>query len=127
MIRSFLGVLLLLSASGAVFAQQAEPQATPITPPPMRFEWVREGPAETCRDKCREWISATGNIVESTPKDFEAFLKGKDARKATIVLESNGGMVQAALTLGRIFRRLEVTTTVGKTQTGGASRILACV
>jgi hypothetical protein len=81
----------------------------------MQFEWVREGPADTCRDHCREWISASGGITASTPREFEAFAKQRNVQGATIVLESTGGVVLPALALGRIFRRLDVTTTVGKT------------
>ena len=81
----------------------------------MRFEWVREGPAEACRDRCREWISATGRIAVETPRDFEAFARTRDLRGATIVLDSNGGVALAGIALGRAFRRLGLTTTVGKT------------
>jgi hypothetical protein len=80
----------------------------------MRFEWVREGPADKCTNQCREWISASGAIAESTVHDFEAFARTRDVRGATIFLDSPGGNVVQGLALGREFRRLEVTTGVGK-------------
>jgi hypothetical protein len=39
----------------------------------MRFEWRREGPAESCGANCRIWISAVGYITADTPREFEAF------------------------------------------------------
>jgi hypothetical protein len=93
------------------------PNVGPVSaaPTPMRFQWVREGPAEQCGDQCREWISATGAIVDSTVQDFLAFARQRDVRGAVIVLDSPGGNVVQGLALGREFRRLEVTTSVGRT------------
>jgi len=57
-------------------------------PPSMNFEWRTEGPAESCGQDCRIWISATGVITEHTARDFEAFAKLHDVRGATLVLDS---------------------------------------
>ena len=81
----------------------------------MRFEWRTEGPAEQCGTACRTWISAAGLITENTAIDFDAFAKDNNVRGATLVLDSPGGSVLAALALGRAIRRLDMTTTVGKT------------
>jgi hypothetical protein len=83
----------------------------------MRFEWMREGPADACSDRCREWISASGQIVATTARLFADFARGRDVRGAVIVMESPGGHVGASLALGQLFRRLGVTTTVGHTTT----------
>jgi hypothetical protein len=96
-------------------AQAQNPGPASAAPMPMRFEWVREGPAEQCGDQCREWISATGAIVDSTVQDFVAFARQRNVRGAVIVLDSPGGNVVQGLALGREFRRLEVTTSVGRT------------
>jgi hypothetical protein len=81
----------------------------------MRFEWRTEGPAEECGQYCRRWISATGVVTEGSARDFETFAKGNEVRGATLVLDSEGGSVLAALALGRAIRRFDMTTTVGKT------------
>ena len=81
----------------------------------MRFEWRLEGPAQTCRGSCRVWISATGVVTEDTVRDFEQFARDNDLRGATLVLDSEGGSVVGALALGRAVRRLDMTTTVGRT------------
>lgn len=81
----------------------------------MRFEWRLEGPARQCGSHCRTWISAIGVITESSARDFEAFAKANEVRGATVVLDSEGGSVRAALALGRVIRSFDMTTTVGKT------------
>jgi hypothetical protein len=97
---------------------QAKPQVRPAPPspetPPMRFEWVREGPAEACGDKCREWIAAVGRITAETLREFETFARTRDPRGATLVLDSSGGAM-SGLALGRAIRKLGISTTVGKT------------
>jgi hypothetical protein len=79
----------------------------------MRFQWHQEGP--DCAPRCRTWISASGDITADTPQEFEKFAEQRDVRGATLVLESGGGSVLGALSLGRAIRRLDMTTTVGST------------
>ena len=74
---------------------------------PMQFSWV------ACQPHCGGWISAVGIVTADSPKDFEDFAKGHDLRGATIVLDSSGGSVNDAITLGRRFRSLGLMTTVG--------------
>jgi len=82
----------------------------------MKFDWVREGPADACANHCREWVSASGTVTEETPQQFADFAKGRDPQGSTVVLDSPGGNVLAGIWLGREFRRLGMATTVGKTQ-----------
>lgn len=77
---------------------------------PMKFGWV------ACEPNCRGWISAVGIITAETPKDFEDFARGRQLGGATVVLDSSGGSVNDAITLGRRFRNLGLLTTVGLTQ-----------
>src|SRR5262245_3048764 len=110
-------VLVCSLASAQTPTPSPNPNSVPTpagSPPPMRFEWVREGPAEKCGNTCREWIAATGAIVDSTVIDFEAFARARDVKGATMVIESPGGNVVQGLALGREFRRLEIITSVGK-------------
>lgn len=105
----------LIDTLPPALAQAPDPTSLSTVPPPMRFEWVREGPLEQCGSRCREWISAAGAIVDTTVRDFEAFARQRDVRGAVIVLDSPGGNVAQGLALGREFRRLGVTTSVGRT------------
>ncbi|OKO69803.1 hypothetical protein [Bradyrhizobium sp. AS23.2] len=74
---------------------------------PMKFSWV------ACEPNCRGWVSAVGIITSDTPKDFEDFARGRQLGGATVVLDSSGGSVNDAITLGRRFRNLGLLTTVG--------------
>ena len=80
---------------------------------PMKFGWV------ACEPNCRGWVSAVGIITSDTPKDFEDFAQGRQLGGATVVLDSSGGSVNDAITLGRRFRNLGLLTTVGLTQRNG--------
>jgi hypothetical protein len=74
---------------------------------PMQFTWV------ACEPNCRGWIGAAGIITVDTPKNFEDFARGRDLDGATVVLDSNGGSVNDAITLGRRWRQIGLRTTVG--------------
>jgi hypothetical protein len=103
-------------ACSAAFALAAPPP--PVEDPvnaPMRFEWRREGPADVCGSSCRVWISAIGYLTADTAREFEAFAAKKDVRGAVLVLDSDGGSVLGTIALGRLIRKLEMVTTVGKT------------
>ncbi len=76
---------------------------------PMRFSWI------DCKPDCKGWVSALGIVTAETPGAFEAFAKERDLSGATIVLDSSGGSVNDALTLGRRFRELNALTSVGTT------------
>ena len=79
---------------------------------PMRFNWV------ACEPNCSGWISAVGIVTSESPADFEAFARGRHLDGATVVLDSSGGSVNDAITLGRRWRNLGLATTVGITVEG---------
>ena len=81
----------------------------------MKFNWI------ACEPNCRGWVSAVGIITADTPKDFEEFSRGRQLGGATVVLDSSGGSVNDAITLGRRFRNLGLLTTVGVSLRGGQS------
>jgi hypothetical protein len=74
---------------------------------PMKFDWV------DCEPNCRGWVSAVGIVTADTPKEFDTFAQGKQLGGSTVVLDSSGGSVNDAITLGRRFRSLGLLTTVG--------------
>lgn len=103
-------------AAGVLFASSPQLSAAPdMRSQPMQFEQWTEGPAQACGEKCRTWISASGAITADTPRDFEAFAKTRNLQGMTIALDSDGGSVLGALSLGRSIRRLGMITTVGRT------------
>ena len=76
---------------------------------PMRFVW------NECSADCKGWISAVGVVTGDTPKDFDDFARGRNLNNIPIVLDSSGGSVNDAITLGRRWRKLGLLTTVGTT------------
>jgi hypothetical protein len=76
---------------------------------PMRFVW------NECVPDCTGWISAVGVVTSETPQDFDDFARSRNLMNATIVLDSSGGSVNDAITLGRRWRKLGLLTTVGTT------------
>jgi hypothetical protein len=74
---------------------------------PMHFNWV------ACQPNCKGWVSAVGIVTADSPKAFDEFARGRQLGGATIVLDSSGGSVNDSITLGRRFRGLGASTTVG--------------
>lgn len=79
---------------------------------PMTFTWYAAR-QDACEPDCRDWISAVGVVTNDTPKQFTAFAKQRKVTGATVVLDSSGGSVLDAITLGRRWRELGIHTTVG--------------
>ncbi|TLX13969.1 hypothetical protein [Rhizobium sp. MHM7A] len=80
---------------------------------PMDFLLMSNG---NCLEECRQWISADGDITPDTPAQLEAVLKTLGERKLPIVLQSNGGDMDAAFAMGRIIRAAGLETSIGRTQ-----------
>jgi hypothetical protein len=113
MIRSLCGGVALAVCSLSVLSgAPARPDDSSTMP--MRFALHQEGPAEACGSGCRLLISASGMITAETPRDFDNFVRSRDVRGATIVLDSKGGSVLGAIALGRAIRSLNLATTVGR-------------
>jgi hypothetical protein len=103
------GAALGVALCGALFTSGNAAQASAALEErklPMRFNWV------ACEPNCG-WVAAVGIVTGDTPADFEEFTKGRDLNGATVVLDSSGGSVNDAITLGRRFRGLNLRTTVG--------------
>jgi hypothetical protein len=77
---------------------------------PMKFAWNQE---RACAPNCKGWISAIGIVTADTYRQFEEFAKDRDLRGTTVVLDSGGGSVLDAIKLGRRWRELQMSTTVG--------------
>ena len=66
-----------------------------------------------CEPNCRGWIGAVGIVTGETPKNFDEFARGRDLGGATIVLDSDGGLINDAIAVGRRWRQIGLYTTVG--------------
>lgn len=112
------GLLLALALAAPVFL--SPPQARSADRAlPMRFTLHK--PAATCVSQCQSWIAASGAITAETPRDFQSFAKGRELGGLTIALDSDGGSVLGAISLGREIRKLGLNTTVGRAVDGDDS------
>lgn len=120
--RIFVAVTTLLLLCAPAIAQKAPPAATPpgkslTLPPkmvPMQVLLVRSAQAE-CEPSCPEWIAAQGDIDSSSVESFKKVLKAIGTRKVPILIDSNGGTVDAAFTIGRMIRAKGLDVAVTKT------------
>ncbi|NEW91397.1 hypothetical protein [Rhodopseudomonas sp. BR0M22] len=102
-----LGLVLLGFAADSSIPVTAGAASLEARRQPMKFGWV------ACDPDCGGWISAVGIVTTDTPKDFEDFARDRNLSGATVVLDSSGGSVNDAITLGRRWRKLGLATTVG--------------
>lgn len=100
----------------AVRRPQTEVTAPRVAPKPnpMKVTLVRSAEAG-CEPDCAEWIAAQGQIDETTPEEFRRALARIGARKLPILIDSVGGEVDAALTIGRMIRTRGLDVFVTKT------------
>lgn len=106
---------LILAFGWALIVSHAE--ARPKAPdfgPPMRVLIVR-GAGPECPTKCPEWISLEGAIVKETPALFRKALEQVGARKPQVLISSGGGMVDAAMEMGRLLRAKGLDVSVART------------
>lgn len=111
----FFGIAAIAGALGGAMTTLSNPAQAGVSLEerklPMRFSWV------ACEPNCG-WVAAVGIVTGDSPKDFEDFAHGRDLSGATVVLDSSGGSVNDAITLGRRFRDLNMRTTVGTSLRG---------
>jgi len=81
---------------------------------PMQVRIVRS--AQTgCEPDCAQWISAEGDIVEETPAVFQRVLASLGNRKLPVFVNSGGGSIEAAMSIGRLLRGRGLDVSVTRT------------
>jgi hypothetical protein len=126
-VLSCTGLLACGLASAAVPAAAA-PQASDtslIRSQPMIF-FVAKGEPNACGPGCSEWIAAEGAIDSDAPKRLRTFLTSLADRKLPIFFHSPGGLLPAALAIGRLLRGREMTAGVSRTVETELHNIAGC-
>jgi hypothetical protein len=92
-------------------ARAAKPDPQPGVAP-MRVTIVRSD-EPGCEPYCAEWISAEGKINAGTPGEFRRALQKMGARNLPVFIHSGGGLIPAALEIGRMLlaRKLNIIVT----------------
>ncbi|MBZ3693081.1 COG3904 family protein [Phyllobacterium calauticae] len=91
----------------------------------MRFAIVRSA-VPSCEPACPEWIWASGTILDDTPAKLRKILKVMGKRRLPIIMESNGGNVDAAMQVGRMIRKRGLDIAIGRTRFEGCSPDQKC-
>lgn len=99
----------------------------PPSPPPQPMTVVRMRGKDRCGSRCPEWIMAEGIITPGTPQRFRQQLAAMGQAKLPVVIDSEGGDLDAALAIGRMIRAQGLTTVIGRAQARGcAPRDASC-
>jgi hypothetical protein len=88
--------------------------AKPPADPPMRVVLVRSS-EQGCEPNCTEWIYAEGRITAATPREFRAAFRRIGKLRLPVIINSYGGDVNAALSIGRLIRQRQAVVLVGET------------
>jgi hypothetical protein len=105
--RIALAGMLLCAASLAAGAQapvgrKADLQAK-LARQALTF-YVARGAEDSCGPGCHEWIAADGQFDEGSAARFRAFLARVKPRGLPVFFNSNGGLQEEAMAIGRIMR-----------------------
>lgn len=84
----------------------------------MTFSLVA-GEADACGPGCSRWIAAEGAILAATPMAFAEVAQVLGGEKPPVLIHSDGGVVDAAMALGRLVRRAGLATIVARTDRSG--------
>jgi hypothetical protein len=100
------------------------PKSTPqkLTEVPEIVFYVAKGDANACGHGCSEWIAGDGKIDGGAPQRLRKLLAKLGARKLPLFFHSPGGVVDAAIELGRLMRSQKMTLGVAHTIPQGCDR-----
>lgn len=80
---------------------------------------LTQGDADACGPGCSRWIAAEGAILAATPMAFVEVAQALGGEKPPLLIHSDGGVVEAAMALGRLVRRAGLATVVARTDRSG--------
>jgi len=113
-------VLLALALSGCWPSMGCAANTTTSLPTllknmrPMQVQIVRTSRSD-CVPNCAQWISAEGDIVESTTAEFRRILDRIGTRKLPVFVNSGGGSIEAAMAIGQMLRAHGLDVSVTRT------------
>ncbi len=116
-------LILALGLALNVSNAAARPKA-PDFGPPMRILIVR-GAGPDCPSSCPEWISLEGAFVKEAPALFRKALEQVGARKPQVLVSSGGGVVDAAMEMGRLLRAKGLDVSVARTLVSASAENMA--
>jgi hypothetical protein len=82
---------------------------------PLTF-FLARGPEDSCGPGCREWIAADGQFDEGSAARFRVFLARTKVRNLPVFFNSNGGLQEEAMAIGRIMRERRMRAGIALTR-----------
>jgi hypothetical protein len=109
--RIALAALLVCATGLAAAAQKSGPAPvsrksdlqSKLAKQPLTF-FLARGREDSCGPGCREWIAADGQFDEGSAARFRVFLARTKPGPIPIFFNSNGGLQEEAIAIGRIMR-----------------------
>jgi hypothetical protein len=92
-------------------------KAAPAMESPMQVNVVRSA-HPGCEPQCPQWIAAQGRIVAGTARRFREVLSQLGERRLPILIDSGGGAVEDALSIGRLIRAKGLQVAITRTAYG---------
>ena len=113
---SFAFLMAFVFSFDLAFAAQSTPKKAALPAvkpdPEMSFQIMRASNV-ACEPNCPEWIFAEGRIVGSTAGKLNQILRRAERKPLLLVIQSGGGDVRAALSMGRAIRANKMNVAVG--------------
>lgn len=82
---------------------------------PLTF-FLARGPEDSCGPGCRDWIAADGQFDEGSAARFRVFLARTRAKNIPVFFNSNGGLQEEAMAIGRIMRERRMRAGIALTR-----------
>ncbi|MGV3633676.1 MAG: hypothetical protein ACO1NY_04955 [Pseudorhodoplanes sp.] len=78
--------------------------------------FLAHGPEDSCGPGCRDWIAADGQFDEGSAARFRVFLARTKVRNLPVFFNSNGGLQEEAMAIGRIMRERRMRAGIALTR-----------
>ncbi len=105
----------LVPADVAAKAKKKEVHSVFSDMQPMQVRVVRNA-QPGCEPDCAEWISAEGDIVDTTPAAFRKVFAEVGKRRLPLFINSGGGSIEAAMAIGALLRDRKMDVSVTHTE-----------
>ena len=128
--QAALALLLIFATTFAALAQQTGPVSQPpgqapvgrksdlqskLAKQPITF-FLARGREHSCGPGCSEWIAADGQFDEGSAARFRAFLARTKVTNLPVFFNSNGGLQEEAMAIGRVMRERRMRAGIALTR-----------
>lgn len=118
LLGAMLGALILATAPPSVAQPQVSRKAdlqTRLAKQPLTF-FLARGAEDSCGPGCRDWIAADGQFDEGSAARFRVFLARTRPGDLPVFFNSNGGLQEEAMAIGRLMRERRMRAGIAMTR-----------